>query len=586
MNITSIRFNNYKALGNYSVALQSVNILVGPNNSGKSTILSAFRILEYGLRIANAKTASRVLTFEGFQAYGHKLSELHIPTSLENVHTNYSDANSKIEFKFSNKNCLTLFFPSDGGCFLYWSVVGKQVKTPSAFKQQFPINIQVVPVLGPIEKEEIIVTEETVRRTSGTPGASRHFRNYWHQNPNGFSIFKLLIEKTWKGMSIKPPEITDHLSRRLVMFCTEDRADRELYWAGFGFQIWCQLLTHISRASKSDLIIIDEPEVYLHPDVQRQLLSILREVTPDIILATHSTEILGEADPAEILLIDKTMSSARRLKDIEGVQEAVASMGSIQNITLTHLARTKKIIFVEGMHDYKVLRRFSKLVGLTELASGNYLTPLESGGFTSIDKVKAFAWGMNQKLNADIAIGAIYDRDYWCDQEIAEKSSSLKKSIAFAHIHTRKEIENYLLHPRVLGRTLESAIVEREQRSDTILNRDESIEEILIKLTEDDKVNLQSQYMSKYRSFFKHIGKDDATLDAEAINWFNLKWDILDSRMEVVSGKTVLRDLRTYVNEKWAVTLTDFKIIDEFKAAEVPNDLLEMLKALDVYRLS
>jgi hypothetical protein len=115
-------------------------------------------------------------------------------------------------------------------------VTGKAVSTPSSFRSQFPINIQVVPVLGPIEKEEVLVTEETVRRNTGTPGASRHFRNYWYQNLEGFEHFRELIEKTWKGMSIKPPEITDHLSRRLVMFCSENNIDRELFWVGFGFQ--------------------------------------------------------------------------------------------------------------------------------------------------------------------------------------------------------------------------------------------------------------------------------------------------------------------------------------------------------------
>ena len=107
---------------------------------------------------------------------------------------------------------------------------------------------------------------------------------------------------------------------RLAMFVSENRIDRELYWSGLGFQIWCQLLTHISRCSESDILVVDEPEVYLHPEVQRHLLGILREVNPDILLATHSVEILGEADPSEILLIDKSKPSARRLRDIEGVQ--------------------------------------------------------------------------------------------------------------------------------------------------------------------------------------------------------------------------------------------------------------------------
>ena len=182
------------------------------------------------------------------------------------------------------------------------------------------------------------------------------------------------------------------------MFCSENRQDREIYWAGFGFQIWCQLLTHLSRAHEFNLTVIDEPEVYLHPDVQRQLLGILRDIKVDVVLATHSTEILGEADPAEILLIDKTLRSAKRLRDVEGVQQALDAIGSIQNITLTQLARTKKILFVEGMDDYKIIRRFAKNMGFQELSSGADITPFESGGYSSWERVKSLAWGIQKTL--------------------------------------------------------------------------------------------------------------------------------------------------------------------------------------------
>ena len=67
------------------------------------------------------------------------------------------------------------------------------------------------------------------------------------------------------------------------------------------------------------MLVVDEPEIYLHPDVQHQLVSILRDAGPDILAASHSTEIIGEADPTEILIVDKTKQSATRLKEIEQV---------------------------------------------------------------------------------------------------------------------------------------------------------------------------------------------------------------------------------------------------------------------------
>ncbi|WP_265520073.1 AAA family ATPase [Nitratireductor luteus] len=44
--IKTIRFKDYKKFENFTVACKSTNILVGPNNAGKSTILDALRILD------------------------------------------------------------------------------------------------------------------------------------------------------------------------------------------------------------------------------------------------------------------------------------------------------------------------------------------------------------------------------------------------------------------------------------------------------------------------------------------------------------------------------------------------------------
>jgi len=584
--ITSVKFTNYKALNSYSVSLQAVNILVGPNNCGKSTVLSAFRVLEYALRIAKWKKSKKVTAADGYLTDGHIIPENNIPISLENIHTDYSDTGSKIEFRLSNKNILILYFPFNGDCILYWNTVGKSVTTPKAFCKEFPINIQVIPVLGPIEQEEAIVADETVKRAAGTPRASRHFRNYWHKNPNGFNDFKDLIEKTWPSMSIKPPELINNLDRRLVMFCSENRLDRELFWAGFGFQIWCQLLTHISRCNESSLIIIDEPEVYLHPDVQRQLLGILRDVIPDIIVATHSTEILGEADPSEILLVDKNKTSAKRLRDVDGVQQALNSLGSIQNLTLTQLARTRKILFVEGSNDYRVIRRFAKLFGYSKLSSGTELTPFESGGFSSWERVNALSWGLRNTLGTDVNIGAVYDHDYWCDEQIIETVEALSDELTFAHIHKRKELENYLLIPSVLSRTLKKVISEREKRTGEKIHIDEMLEDILEKITMSLKADVQGQYIGKFCEYNKSCGKDSATLSSEAINRFDSKWKSLETRLEIMPGKKVLRKLRTYVNDKWSVSLTDVKIIDEFLLDEIPSDLKELLLKLEEYRKS
>ena len=324
--LVSVEFRNFKALQHYSLKLQHMNILVGPNNSGKSTILSAFQALAAGMRQARSKSAERVSGPEEAIHLGYRIPEEMFPMSVENIHTDYRDADTTVEFRFSNGNKLQLYFPVEGGSIMIPQPTGKLIHSPKQFREGFPVTIATVPVLGPIDPEENLYQEVTVKRGLATHRASSHFRNYWHHYPDGFDDFSALISKSWPEMTIDSPQILDPSSARLSMFCYEKRIARELYWSGFGFQIWCQLLTHISRAASDTFLVIDEPEIYLHPDIQRQLLGIVRDSGPDIMLATHSTEIMGEADPSEIILIDKTRKSAERLKDATGVQLVLNSM--------------------------------------------------------------------------------------------------------------------------------------------------------------------------------------------------------------------------------------------------------------------
>lgn len=581
--ISSIRFVNFKALKNYSVSLTDTNILVGPNNAGKSTIISAFRILDVALRKARRLNAERVPLPHGGIGYGHRIPEQQINVSLENVATDYNAEDSKIEFRLTNKNKLFLFFPNEGGCIFHWENEGSSVSTPGKFKNAFPINIQVVPVLGPLEHEEVYVTEETVRNALNTHRACRHFRNYWHYFDDGWDDFSGMISSTWPGMKITKPEL-DLRNRRLSMFVSEERIDREVYWAGFGFQIWCQLLTHLSRTRDATIVVIDEPEIYLHPDVQRQLLGILRGMSADVLLATHSVEIMGEADPDEILLVSKGARSARRLRDVEGVQVALESLGSAQNVTLTHLARTKKILFVEGMDDYKSIRRFAKNIGLNDLASGNDLTAFESGGFSSWEKIKAFAWGVKNTIDANMKLFAVYDRDYYCREQIDEIQSGLKSELTHAHIHQRKEMENYFLVIPVLERVFLKQIDQRIARSGEAININKNIRNYLDEVTGSLKLDAQSQYIAKRISYHHGRAIDTGTISREAIEVFERSWANLDLRMEIVPGKQVIKSLRSCLQEDYKINLTDVQIIDEFRKEEMPVDLLQLLDSLDSFR--
>lgn len=584
---TSVRFTNFKALVNFSVSLESFNILVGENNSGKSTVISAFRALEIALRKARARKAERVPAPGKSSEWGWNITSSDLPITLENVHTDYEEAESSIVFRLSNGTVLHLHFPRDGGCFLL--IENREfLRTPARVRREVPVDIGVVPVLGPVEHEEKVLTEETVRQGLATHRASTHFRNYWRLNPDGFKQFASLIQKTWPGMTIEPPEVVDLMDQKLAMFCNEERMPRELAWAGFGFQIWCQLLTHLLRSQEAAILVVDEPEVYLHPDLQRKLMEILRTLGPEILLTTHSTEIMGEAEPSDMLLVDKAKRSAERLKNVEAVQGAIEQIGSVHNVTLTQLARTRRVLYVEGKEDFKRLRRFAGTLGLESLASGLDVTPVKSGGFGRWKEIYSSAWGIENALGTPLKMGAVFDSDFWPAGEIDEMVEKLKERLRFVWVLGRKELENYFLEPAVLDRALTRWIADRARRTDSDAPEARPIEELLEEATAPLRDEAQAQYVARKLEYLERTnadgGKDSSTRTREALEWFSDHWDSLDERLKVVPGKAALANLRGIVQAAYGVSLTDVRIIGEFREDEIPSDLKDLLMALDGFR--
>jgi hypothetical protein len=584
LTLRSVIFRNFKALQNYSIGIERMNILVGANNAGKSTIVGAFRALSSALRSARAKSPTAVIGPNGLR-FGYSISHDSLPISLENVHTDYTDSESSVVFRFSAGQQLHLYFPRSGACLLFAEHDGKVPKSSDAFRRMFPFTVGVVPVLGPVESDEPLLAVETVQRHLHTHRASRHFRNYWRQFPEGFDDFATLLSETWPGMEIRRPEL-DFAANRLSMFCLERRISRELYWARSGFQIWCQLLTHLLRARRDSILVIDEPEIYLHPELQRRLLTILRDIDPDAVLATHSAEIMSEAEPGELLVIDKARKSAERLKNVETVQVALGRIASIHNVTLSQLARSRRLLFVESLDDFKAIRRFARKLGFSDLAAGIGLSAVETEGFESWQKVKGFSWGLSKALGHALKVAAIFDRDFRCDEEVNAILEELKAQVAYAVIHECKEMENYLLVPAVLDRAIAHALDDRAKRGHAALGKIEGTATILTRLAARKKNAFQAQYTRARRQFLKPSRRDESTIDEETIDGFDAKWKALSSRLYVVDGKEILSALREEIQNRYSVTLTTTRIIDEFRVDEIPESLQTVVAGLEKFRTS
>jgi hypothetical protein len=293
-----------------------------------------------------------------------------ISVAEENIFHNYDESEpATVTFTLSNKNILLLFFPEPGSCYLVADALGRRIESAASFRAQFNCPIGFVPILGPVEHNEDLYGKEAARLALFNYRAARNFRNIWYHYPEKFEEFREALGQTWPGMDIERPSLDySHDKPRLHMFCPEDRIPREIFWAGFGFQVWCQMLTHLIQSRESALFLIDEPDIYLHSDLQRQLLGLLRNMGPDVVIATHSTEIIVEAEADDLVLVNKQRRAAKRIQHPSQLQEVFAVLGSNLNPILTQLAKTRRVVFVEGK-DFQILGKFARKLGFDGVSS-------------------------------------------------------------------------------------------------------------------------------------------------------------------------------------------------------------------------
>ena len=382
-------------------------------------------------------------------------------------------------------------------------------------------------------------------------------------------------------MDIERPQVDiSHIKAQLHMFCPEGRIPREIFWAGFGFQVWCQMLTHLIQSHEASLFLIDEPDIYLHSDLQRQLLGILRNLGPDIVIATHSTEIITEAEPDDIVLINKRQSSAKRISHPSQLAEVFGALGSNLNPILTQLAKTRRVVFVEGT-DFQVIGKFASKCGASGVGSRADFAVVPSEGFNP-ERVKSLKEGMELTLGSKVHSAVIFDRDYRSSDEVSEIVSSCRNFCDYASVHNCKEIENFLLVPAAIDRAAARKIADRVRRTGSPATYTGCAEDLLEAFASDKKGYVTAQYLAKRKGFVRGAFSklDEATINEQGLADFERRWTSSVERFAMIPGKEALGAVNQELQERYGVSVTPTAIVDAMEPAEIPAEMRTLIKAL------
>jgi predicted ATPase len=208
-------------------------------------------------------------------------------------------------------------------------------------------------------------------------------------------------------------------------------------------------ILYVALVADANVLVIDEPNSFLHPAASRQLVKLLREYrNHQYIISTHSPEVIAGASPDRLFMLrlqdQRTTISVLQSESVQGVQEALTEVGS----RLSDVFGADAILWVEGSTEEACFPRVLKAVGI-DLGSRISVVALRNTGDLEAKRGSAAAiWEIYQRLsraNALMprALAFSLDREGRTNAKMEELEKISGSRVKFL---PRRMFENYLLH--------------------------------------------------------------------------------------------------------------------------------------------
>jgi predicted ATPase len=554
-----------------------VTIVVGRNNAGKSTIIEALRLVSLVVNNVGGMTARDVPRWLDIAKVNVGCSP-----SLDNQEFNFSsvfhrygEPPSKITAWFDSGASVVVYVGGDNRVHGVIRDSARKVVTSRSQARRLGLpRVGILPQISPVADSEIILLPEYVRKKMASTLASLHFRNQLNLlYSESFAEFRAISQATWPGLEIMElrGQGRQHETALELLVRNEDFV-AEVSWMGHGLQMWLQTMWFLARCREFDTIILDEPDVYMHADLQRRLVRFLKGRHPQVIIATHSIEIMSEVEPENILVVDRERRQAQFTTDVPAVQQVVDQIGGIANLQLARLWDSRRCLFVEGK-DVGLLKRFQNTLFPTSECPIDAMPNLSVGGWGGWNYAVGSAMLMAASVDRDVRSYCIFDSDFHTPNQIASRHAEAEEKGLSLHIWQRKEWENYLLVPEAIFR----AIAPRVRGVEPPLSA-EAIRCKLFELAGD----LRDAVLDGYASEFLVENRPGGVAQANRMARDRVaNWDSHDARLAFVSGKLVVARLSAWLQEVYGVAISATRIARVMRRSEIASEIIDVLSAIE-----
>jgi ABC-type uncharacterized transport system ATPase subunit len=538
--LQSIQIQRFKAIVDAPFDVGALNVLVGANNAGKSSIIQG---VHFGIGLL------QTIQLTGNWTNGNTISTSINPTQL--IYSPSDNVNSlalggalleklesaiKIVFTLTSGEQLAVSVRKGRNRNILVSVDNAiAARKLSSLEKPFSVFS---PGLAGIAKTENYVSDGVLLRMIARGDANLVLRNI---------LLRLWGTPEWDGFLADLHYIFPQLRFRLDFKSSTDEfisvhllKGKEwipLELVGTGVLQATQILAYIHRFSPS-LVVLDEPDSHLHPNNQRLLCTLLKKVAEErstqILLTTHSRHVVDSIGGNTKFLWVRRGSVEVAGPDAEiGV---LLDIGALDVRERVAQPGTKAIVLTEDQNT----RGLEALLEASGFPDGATVI-LPYYGITSVKQLRPLL-RMITASNPQAKILLHRDRDYMTELEINDWSTSIRNLGVEPFVTSGTDVESHFLDTKHLAAVNEGVSEAEFQRlidAAVTAVRDASVQHIV-----NGRIDIE-------RTKGTHAAINHGKLAVDSQNLYDT------APRKLSHGKTLLKKLRSDFQAEFGQRLRD-----------------------------
>ena len=462
--LTKMSIRNFKGLEDVEFEMGKSVVLIGPNNSGKTTALQALALWDIGHRLWSAKRGGKSQAEKRPGITINRRDLIAIPVPVANLlwHNLHVRKGERTDGKTVTQNVLidiTVEGVTHGAswvCGLEFDYANEESfycrplrvgEGNQAERMIIPDviadkRVAFLPPMSGLSASEPKLEPGRINVLIGEGQTAQVLRNLCYQiydSPQPNKVWHALKEhmSSLFGIKLLDPVYVKERGEITMAYRERSGVELDLSSSGRGVQQTLLLLAHL-YAHPGTILLLDEPDAHLEILRQRQIYQLITEIAEQqgsqIIAASHSEVVLNEAADRDMVI--SFVGKPKRMDD-RGSQVYKA----LREIGFEHYYQADEtgwVLYVEGSTDLSILKVLASKINHE---AARYLErPFVHYVGNQPSKVREHYWGLRY-AKPDLVGIALFDR----------LERDLPEDLGVTGLQwNRREIESYLCLHEVL----------------------------------------------------------------------------------------------------------------------------------------